>query len=96
MCVMPREVFHKDVWFSGHVQGVGFRFQTLQVARGFEVTGRVGNLNDGRVFLQAEGSEREVAAFVEEVRRQLGGFIRDCEEKSFSGASCFVDFQIVR
>ncbi len=93
---MPREVFHMDVWFGGRVQGVGFRFQTLQVARGFEVTGRVKNLNDGRVFLQAEGAEREVAAFVAEVRRQLGPFIREAEEKSFSGVACFTDFQIVR
>lgn len=93
---MPREVFHMDVWFGGRVQGVGFRFQTLQVARGFEVTGRVRNLNDGRVFLQAEGAEREVSAFVSEVRRQLGAFIRETEEKSFSGMACFTDFQIVR
>ena len=93
---MPREVFHKDVWFGGRVQGVGFRFQTLQVARGFEVTGRVRNLNDGRVFLQVEGAEREVSAFVEEVRRQLGPFIREAEEKSFSGTACFTDFQLVQ
>lgn len=91
---MPSEVFHKDVWFSGRVQGVGFRARTLQVARGYEVTGCVRNLADGRVFLQAEGSEKEVSAFVAELRRQMTNHIREVEERSFSGAACFTDFRI--
>jgi acylphosphatase len=65
------------VFFTGHVQGVGFRFATTQVAREFAVTGQVRNLDDGRVELVAEGSRGEVAGFVDEVARQLAGYIRD-------------------
>jgi acylphosphatase len=75
---MP-EVHHAKVYFSGHVQGVGFRYTTLHVARGFEVSGWVQNLNDGRVLLEAEGRADEVRAFVAGVQEQLQGFIRKTE-----------------
>jgi acylphosphatase len=92
---MPSEVFHKDVWFGGRVQGVGFRAHTLYAARGYEVTGVVKNLPDGRVFLQVEGSEKEVTDFIKEVRRQLAAYIRDVEERDFWGAPCFSGFHIL-
>ena len=41
--------------FSGHVQGVGFRWTARRVAGGFAVTGTVENLPDGRVRLVLEG-----------------------------------------
>ena len=47
------DVYHETVYFSGRVQGVGFRFTTLQVAKEFEVAGFVSNLPDGRVRLEA-------------------------------------------
>ena len=38
------DVHHETVYFTGHVQGVGFRYTTLQVAKEFDVTGRVGKV----------------------------------------------------
>lgn len=75
---MP-EVCHESVYFSGRVQGVGFRFQTLQLAKEFEVSGFVRNLDDGRVQLELEGSEREIGAFVAAIEERLTGFIRKTE-----------------
>ena len=43
------------ILYSGHVQGVGFRYTAKTVAAGFEITGVVRNLPDGRVELVAEG-----------------------------------------
>lgn len=51
------------VFYSGHVQGVGFRYTVRQVAAGFEATGTVRNLNDDRVELVAEGNRNELEAF---------------------------------
>ncbi len=51
------------VYYSGLVQGVGFRYRARSVAEGFEVTGLVRNLLDGRVELVAEGDREELAAF---------------------------------
>ena len=58
------EVLHETVYFTGHVQGVGFRYATLQVAKEFEVTGFVRNLPDGRVHLEVEGEKPEIEAFL--------------------------------
>jgi acylphosphatase len=53
-----------QLFYEGHVQGVGFRWSVKQIARGFDVTGFVRNLPDGRVELQASGADDEVRAFV--------------------------------
>ena len=37
-----------QILYSGRVQGVGFRYQTKQLAAGYEVIGLVRNLPDGR------------------------------------------------
>ena len=73
------EIHHEIVHFSGHVQGVGFRYTVLQVARGFEVAGHVSNEADGRVTLEAEGAPAEVAAFVDAVQERMHGYIRKIE-----------------
>ncbi|MGA1206063.1 MAG: acylphosphatase [Opitutales bacterium] len=73
------EVFHMGVYYSGRVQGVGFRYHTLQVAKEFDVSGFVRNLPDGRVQLEAEGDPPEVRGFVAEVADRLSVFIRKTE-----------------
>jgi len=73
------EVFVSEVYFSGHVQGVGFRYKTLRIAREFDVSGFVRNLPDGRVELIAEGDKAEVSRFVGEVIDRMEGFIRRSE-----------------
>lgn len=66
------------VFYSGRVQGVGFRFATAQLARGFDVTGTVHNCPDGRVELVAEGPEAEVTAFLSAIEESdLAGFIKE-------------------
>ena len=56
-----------QVYYSGNVQGVGFRYSVKQIAKGFDVTGWVRNLRDGRVELQVSGQPAELAAFLEAV-----------------------------
>jgi len=73
------QVHHESVFFSGHVQGVGFRFTALQVAREFEVAGWVRNRADGRVELSVEGEAREVEAFVAALGERMHGYIRKTE-----------------
>ena len=63
--------------FSGHVQGVGFRATTANIARGFNVAGHVKNLPDGQVECVAEGERDEVKRFRKEVESRMSGFIRD-------------------
>jgi len=56
-----------QVFYEGHVQGVGFRWSVGDVAKGFDVNGWVHNLPDGRVELQVTGEETEVRAFLDRV-----------------------------
>ena len=63
--------------YSGHVQGVGFRYTVRSVAMGFEVTGTVRNLPDGRVELVAEGDKTELEAFRRAIQdSEVGGLAR--------------------
>jgi acylphosphatase len=88
------DVHHETVYFAGHVQGVGFRFQALQVAKEFEVAGYVANLDDGRVALEVEGAEREVSDFVAAVETRMHGHIRKVERASARRAPLFRGFAI--
>jgi len=78
------------------VQGVGFRYTTRSVATGFEITGTVRNLADGRVELVAEGSREELEAFRRAIQdSEVGRFIRqeDTSWKEASGA--YRGFEII-
>lgn len=55
------------IYYSGMVQGVGFRYSCRQVAMGFDVTGWVKNLDDGRVELWAQGEDDEVKEFLKAI-----------------------------
>lgn len=88
------DVHHETVYFTGHVQGVGFRYTTLQVAKEFEVAGRVGNQPDGRVLLEVEGNPREVNAFISAVEERMHGYIRRVERASAKRPVQFNDFRI--
>lgn len=91
---MENRVFQLNCWFEGHVQGVGFRYQTVGVAKGFEVTGFVKNLADGRVHLYAEGDESEVNEFQKEVESELRDYIRETEVKTGFGTRMVENFRI--
>jgi acylphosphatase len=92
---MTRSRMH--ILYSGRVQGVGFRYTTKSVAMGFEVTGAVRNLPDGRVELTVEGERAELEAFQEAVRDSgLAGFIRDETVDWATATGEFKGFEIVR
>jgi len=85
------------IFYSGHVQGVGFRYTTKTVATGFEVTGTVRNLPDGRVELIAEGARTELEAFRLAIRDAgLSGLIRDEQVAWSDGQNALHGFEIVR
>ena len=66
-----------QVFYEGNVQGVGFRWTVRDAAKGFDVTGWIRNLPDGRVELQVTGEENEVQAFLDRIAQgELHSLIR--------------------
>ena len=90
---MP-EVHHETVFFTGRVQGVGFRFTTLQVAREYDVSGYVKNLADGRVQLEVEGRTTEVDSFIISVEQRMHGYVRKTERSVDTRSPEFSGFTI--
>lgn len=88
------EVHHETIHFSGRVQGVGFRYQSLQVSKEFDVTGYVKNLPDGRVQLEAEGEKAEVEAFIAAIEERMHGHVRKVERFSARRPAQFQGFSI--
>jgi acylphosphatase len=84
-----------QVFYEGNVQGVGFRWSVRNVAKGFDVTGFVRNLHDGRVELQAAGEDEEVRAFLEAIlQSELRAYIKKHSETPLSDAPTFRGFEI--
>lgn len=62
---LPRRLV---VVFDGHVQGIGFRFTTVEIAREHRIEGYVQNMIDGSVKVVAEGLESDLLRFLDAVR----------------------------
>jgi acylphosphatase len=88
----------RHVFYTGRVQGVGFRYSTKRIASGFDVTGWVKNLPDGRVELFAQAFEvEELEAFLEDIQRSsLGSHIKEREVKLLAADPNLRGFSIVR
>ncbi len=85
------------IFYSGRVQNVGFRYAVKTVATGFEVTGTVRNLEDGRVELIAEGTPAELIEFQRAIQdSEVGRFIRDEIVTHTEAKNEFRGFEIVR
>ncbi len=82
------------VYYSGRVQGVGFRFTAVGVAGSYKIQGFVRNLADGRVELVAEGEEGEVRAYLAELSQTMERCVRDenVAWQEYSGG--FEDFSV--
>jgi acylphosphatase len=82
------------VFYSGRVQGVGFRFTAVDLARELRVCGRVKNLDDGRVEVVAEAEENVLQDFLARINRYFSRYIRDTDTQWQEAGGAFKDFGI--
>lgn len=92
----PQPAIRHTVHFAGRVQGVGFRYNTQDVASRFAVTGYVQNMSDGRVRLVAEGTAKELSRFLTALRKRMARYIEgdSCEVEAATGE--FTGFDVRR
>jgi len=84
----------REVWYSGHVQGVGFRYTAWSIARGYSVTGFVQNLPDGRVHMVVEGPADQVEGLLAEIVERMGGHIRDTKSDQRPATGQYGEFEM--
>jgi acylphosphatase len=86
----------RQVFYEGRVQGVGFRYTVHQIATGFDITGWIRNLPDGRVELLAAGDPGELAEFLQAIHdSSLGSFIRNHTPHEIPAPANLRGFEIV-
>lgn len=71
----------KHLYFSGRVQGVGFRYRSYYIARSLGLTGWVKNLSDGRVEMEVQGDADTIESLISMLNEQAFIQITDIEEE---------------
>ena len=84
----------REIYYSGRVQGVGFRYTTRDIAARFDVSGFVENLPDGRVLLVVEGTPSTLDRFVGAVEAEMHRFIQDAHKTVGPAKNEFTGFAI--
>ncbi|MFH0731326.1 MAG: acylphosphatase [Candidatus Omnitrophota bacterium] len=82
------------IYYSGYVQGVGFRWTAEDIANRMHLAGWVKNLSDARVEVICEGEEQKVKDFLASLKTKMQRYVSDIdiEWEEFKGE--FKDFQI--
>ena len=82
-------------YFTGRVQGVGFRYTAQHLARGFpSLKGYVRNLPDGRVEMVVEGNDEETRALLDCLKHHMDRNIQRVDVSNGTATNEFTDFSI--
>jgi acylphosphatase len=82
------------IFFSGGVQGVGFRYAARAYADKYAIYGWVANRSDGRVELEVEGKSSDLDNFLSELKEEFKAYIKDIQMEELPYSGEYNDFQI--
>jgi len=79
----------------GLVQGVGFRFYVVRVAKALRLSGTVANARDGSVRVVAEGPEERLRELADRLREgPSASAVKDVEIEWSDAAGAFRGFEV--
>jgi acylphosphatase len=82
------------IFFSGRVQGVGFRFTARAVANRYKIDGWVKNTHDSRVEIIAQGRKKDIDNFVDDLKQEFSGHVLDVDIEQIESSDDYDSFQI--
>ena len=85
---------HYNIFLSGKVQGVGFRYYTKMKAQELKITGFVKNKADRSVYIEAEGEEENLIEFLKWCEQGPVQAYVSSMNHSESPPNHFIDFDI--
>ncbi len=77
-----REIVRRHFWFSGRVQGVGFRYRAFYIAQALGLSGWVRNSWDERVEMEVQGTREAISEMLIQLREQRFVDIERIEEEN--------------
>ncbi len=80
--------------YYGRVQGVGFRYTTVSIAKRYAVFGYVKNLPDGTVELVVEAERKPMEQFLTEIARYFSANIVECSHSDLDSGQGFRSFEV--
>jgi acylphosphatase len=87
-------MLRQTCYFSGRVQGVGFRYTVQNLALQYNVHGFVRNMADGRVELVMEGPEGEMNHLVDDINQKMNGYIKRVDKQTAPATGEFKQFYV--
>jgi acylphosphatase len=72
----------RTVYFSGKVQGVGFRYNAVSAASDLPLAGTVRNLPDARVELKVTGAKGDIDKLLDRLGEHFGEKIRNMQQST--------------
>ena len=81
-------------YYTGSVQGIGFRYTAERIAGSLGLTGWAKNLPDGRVEVLCEGRQPDIEEFLRKIADIFKGYIRDVDVEWGDAAGEFDGFDI--
>jgi acylphosphatase len=82
------------IYYSGRVQGIGFRYTVADLADYQKVQGWVKNLDDARVEVVAEADEDTLNEFLQQVNQHFSRYIKDVNIEWLPATGEFRDFSV--
>jgi serine/threonine-protein kinase RsbW len=92
---LPATPVRWTLFYSGNVQGVGFRATVDDLAGKFQICGYVKNLPDGRVQAVAEGLEQHVEDFRDAINKAFPANIQGVQCSASPSTGKYTDFSVV-